>query len=74
MPAQLGYLRRLEKQADMFAVEHIEKPRSFASAMTKLAKQNLIDPSPGKLEELLLYDHPPVSKRLSYTKTEDNQQ
>lgn len=74
MPAQLGYLRHLEKQADVFAVEHIEKPQSFACAMTKLADQNLIDRWPGRVEELLLHDHPPVSKRLSYTKTEDNQQ
>jgi len=74
MPVQLWYLRRLEKQADMFATVHTEKPESFASAMTKLADQNLIDRWPGRVEELLLHDHPPVSKRLSYTKTEDNQQ
>jgi STE24 endopeptidase len=73
MPIQLGYLRRLEKQADIFAVEHIENPQSFASAMTKLANQNLIDPSPNRLEELLLYDHPPISKRLRYTNSERNQ-
>jgi len=73
MPMQLGYQRHLEKQADIFAIEHIEKRQSFASAMTKLANQNLVDPSPGRLEELLLHDHPPISKRLRYTETEKNQ-
>ena len=73
MPMQLGYLRHLEKQADIFAIEHIENPQSFASAMKKLSDQNLIDPSPGRLEELLLYDHPPISKRLRYTRAEKNQ-
>jgi len=73
MPIQLGYLRHLEKQADTFATEHIENPQSFASAMTKLAGQNLIDPSPSRWEELLLYDHPPISKRLRYTGTDRSQ-
>ncbi|MHC4153763.1 MAG: M48 family metalloprotease [Planctomycetota bacterium] len=70
MPTQLWFLRRLEKQADMFAVEHIENAQSFACALTKLADQNLIDTSPGRLEEILLYDHPPISKRLSYTRSD----
>lgn len=68
LPIQNGYLRHLEKQADMFAIEHIEDPQSFASAMTKLADQNLADPSPGRLEVLLLYDHPPISRRLRYVR------
>ena len=66
MPIQHGYLRHLEKQADMFAIGHIQNKDSFASAMTKLGNQNLADPSPSRLEELLLYDHPPISKRLRY--------
>jgi len=74
MPIQQGYLRHLEKQADMFAINHIHNNQSFVSAMTKLASQNLSDPSPSKWEELLLYDHPPISKRLRYASTEKNQQ
>lgn len=68
MPIQHGYLRYLEKQADTFAAKHIEQPQSFTSAMTKLAEQNLSDPSPSRWEEILLYDHPPITKRLQYTK------
>jgi len=66
MPAQLAHLRRLEKSADLFALEHTKKPEIFASAINKLARQNLIDPSPSRLEEVLLRDHPPISKRLRY--------
>lgn len=69
-PIQHGYLRYLEKQADMFAIDHIENSQSFASALTKLAEQNLSDPSPSRAEELLLYDHPPIAKRLHYTREE----
>jgi STE24 endopeptidase len=74
LPVQLGYLRHLERKADMFAVAHIEKAESFGSALGKLAEQNLIDASPSRLEELLLYDHPPVSKRLRYTQIEKEEQ
>jgi len=73
MPLQLGYSRHLEKQADMFATGHTEKPESLASALTKLASQNLIDPAPSRLEELLLHDHPTMSKRLDYTRASGNQ-
>jgi len=69
MPMQNGYLRHLEKQADAFALNHIQNKGSFISAITKLGEQNLSDPSPGRLEELLLYDHPPISKRLRYART-----
>jgi len=73
MPIQNGYMRHLEKQADIFAIEQQEDPQSFSSAMTKLANQNLIDPSPSRCVELLFYDHPPISRRLRYAGTKKNQ-
>ena len=73
MPIQNGYMRHLEKQADIFAIEQQEDPQSFSSAMTKLANQNLIDPSPSRCVELLFYDHPPISRRLRYANTKKNQ-
>lgn len=66
MPIQNWYMRHLEKQADMFALSQIETKQSFASAMSKLANQNLSDPSPSKFAEILFYTHPPISKRLHY--------
>lgn len=64
MPLQNGYSRKLEKNADKFAIESTNKPDAFISAMTKLWKQNLRDASPGKMTEIFLYDHPPISKRV----------
>ncbi|UCE98721.1 MAG: M48 family metalloprotease, partial [Planctomycetota bacterium] len=72
IPVQNSYLRRLEKKADIFAAQHIDSPNSFISAMTKLAEQNLADPNPERWEELLFYDHPPISKRLRYVTTKNN--
>lgn len=66
MPIQNAYLRHLEKQADMFAIGHIPDNHSFISAIKKLSDQNLSDPSPSRVVELLLYDHPPIAKRLAY--------
>jgi len=71
MPVQNGYMRLLEKQADMFALGHIHNKDDFASAITKLGAQNLADPSPNKLVELLLYTHPPISRRLRYAKEKE---
>lgn len=68
MPIQNGFLRYLEKQADTFALDHVQNKQSFLSAITKLGNQNLSDPSPGRLVEFLLYTHPPTSKRLHYAK------
>jgi len=66
MPIQNSFLRHLEKNADMFALDHIQNKQSFIAAIKKLANQNLSDPSPGKFAEFLLYTHPPISKRLHY--------
>jgi STE24 endopeptidase len=66
IPIQNGFLRYIEKQADIFALSHITNKESFVSAITKLGSQNLSDPSPGKLVEILFHTHPPISKRVLY--------
>jgi STE24 endopeptidase len=66
VPIQNGYSRHLETQADLFALAHTADSCSLASALTKLSVQNLSDPSPGRLVELFLYDHPPIAKRVAY--------
>jgi STE24 endopeptidase len=65
-PIQNAYMRHLEKQADMFALGHVQDKQSFVCAIRKLGEQNLSDPSPNRLEELFLYTHPPISERLRY--------
>jgi len=65
MPLQNGFSRYLERRADMFALKMTKKPDAFISTMSKLAKQNLSDTTPNKLIEILMYSHPPVSKRIA---------
>lgn len=70
LPAQNWFLRRLEIQADAFALSHTEDNQSFISAMTKLSEQNLTDASPSKFEKVFFYDHPPISERMRYSRRE----
>jgi len=65
MPLQNGFSRYLERRADMFALKMTRKPSAFISTMSKLAKQNLSDTTPNKLIEILMYNHPPVAKRIA---------
>ncbi|MCM8782002.1 MAG: M48 family metallopeptidase [Candidatus Omnitrophica bacterium] len=61
-----NYSRSLEKQADAFALTEMKNKEAFISCMTKLGEQNLSDFSPNKLVEFFFYDHPPISKRISF--------
>ncbi|MDD5269956.1 MAG: M48 family metallopeptidase [Candidatus Omnitrophica bacterium] len=64
MPIQNGISRAFERQADRFALEITQHPDAFVSMMNKLGDQNLSDKEPGRLEEIFLYDHPPIGKRV----------
>jgi len=72
VPVQNAFLRYLEKQADIFALAHITNTDSFTSAITKLAHQNLSDPSPSRLVEILFHTHPPISERIDYARQKKN--
>lgn len=63
-PAANAFSRRLENSADGLALRVTEMPEAFISCMKKLAKQNMADPSPSRFVEIMLYDHPPISKRI----------
>jgi STE24 endopeptidase len=56
--------RRHERQADVYAVETTHNAPAFASALRKLASQNLADPEPHPLVEFLFYSHPSIVHRL----------
>jgi Zn-dependent protease with chaperone function len=60
-----SYSRHVEASADRTALELTANPQAFISAMTKLTNQNLSVADPGRWEELLFYDHPPYTKRVS---------
>lgn len=64
MPLQNGFSRYLERRADMFALKMTKMPDVFISTMTKLAEQNLSDTTPNRFIEIVMYNHPPVSKRV----------
>jgi len=56
--------RRYERQADRFAADTTGKPESMASALNRLAKQNLADPEPHPVIEFIFYSHPAIMKRV----------
>ncbi|MCD6290286.1 MAG: M48 family metallopeptidase [Anaerolineae bacterium] len=64
MPLQNAWSRWRERMADRYALESTGKPTAFASAMTRLANQNLAEAEPPRWVVWLLYNHPPISERL----------
>jgi STE24 endopeptidase len=65
MPLSNAYSRWRERLADDFALDNIEQPQSFASAMTRLTDQNLAEADPDRWVVLLLYSHPPLAHRIA---------
>lgn len=65
MPLANGYSRKLEKEADILALETTRSKDAFVSLLRKLAEKNLSDENPNKFIEYMLYDHPPISKRIA---------
>ncbi len=65
MPLANAFSRSREQMADAFAMRATGKPGVFASAMTRLANQNLAQVDPPRWLVLLLYSHPPISERIA---------
>ncbi|MBI3537425.1 MAG: M48 family metallopeptidase [Chloroflexi bacterium] len=64
MPLTNAFTRWREGMADDYALEATRNPRAFIAAMEKIANQNLGELEPEAWVEFLLYDHPPLGKRL----------
>lgn len=64
MPIGNAFSRWREALADEYALETTQNAPAFVGAMEKLANQNLAELEPDAWVELLLYDHPPLGKRL----------
>ncbi|HLG64017.1 MAG TPA: M48 family metallopeptidase [Ktedonosporobacter sp.] len=60
------YSRRLEYQADEYALQSTRKVEAFQSAMARLANQNLTVVEPSPIIEFLFHSHPSVSKRIKH--------
>ncbi len=65
MPLSNAYSRWRERLADRYALETTHKPQAFATAMTRLADQNLADADPERWVEVLLHSHPAISRRVA---------
>ena len=64
LPLQNGFIRGLETKADLYSLRLTQKPEVFVSMMEKLAQKNLADVQPSRFVEFMLYDHPPIGKRI----------
>jgi STE24 endopeptidase len=65
MPLGNAFSRWREHLADEYALKATGKNEAFASAMTRLANQNLSEADPEAWVEFLLYSHPALSKRIA---------
>jgi len=65
MPLLNGLSRRLEKQADQYALDQTDDPQAFIATMKRLAERNLAELDPPRWVEWLFYDHPSISKRIA---------
>jgi STE24 endopeptidase len=65
LPLVNGWSRWRERLADRYAIQATGAPLAFASALVRLADQNLAEVEPPRWVEFLLYSHPPVGKRIA---------
>jgi STE24 endopeptidase len=64
MPLGNAFSRWRERRADAYALKATGKGRAYASALTRLANQNLAEVDPEPWVEFLLYSHPELRKRI----------
>ena len=65
MPLGNAYSRQRERRADEYALRTTGKGTAYASALIRLANQNLAEADPEPWVEKLLYSHPALNKRIA---------
>jgi STE24 endopeptidase len=65
MPIENGFSRWRERRADEYALSLTHNGVAYASALKRLANQNLADADPEEWVEWLLYSHPALGKRIA---------
>jgi len=65
MPLGNAYSRYREIRADEYALKMTGNGAAYASALTRLANQNLAEADPEPWVEMLLYSHPALNKRIA---------
>lgn len=63
-PALNAWLRRSERCADAFAVQHALVPGALAGVLRRLAARSLADERPSRRALWCFYTHPPVEERI----------
>jgi STE24 endopeptidase len=63
-PLDNAISRWRERMADEYALQSTGKNQAFASALVRLANQNLGEVYPEKWVVFMFYDHPPLGKRI----------
>ena len=64
LPLANAFSRAHERRADRYALDMTKNATAFASAMKRLAAQNLAEERPSRLVEILFHSHPPIAARL----------
>ena len=64
MPLGNAFSRWRERLADRYSLKATNQPEVFASAMTRLANQNLADVDPEPWVVFLFHSHPPLAERI----------
>jgi STE24 endopeptidase len=59
-----AFSRANERRADRYALALTNRPRSFVSAMKRLAAQNMAEERPSAATRLLFHTHPPIEERI----------
>lgn len=64
MPLGNAFSRWRERMADQYAIKVTGKPEAYASALVRLANQNLAEVDPEPWVVFLLYSHPSLRERI----------
>lgn len=64
MPLDNAFSRWRERLADAYSLKATGKTEAYASALTRLANQNLGEIDPEKWVVFLFYSHPPLGERI----------
>jgi STE24 endopeptidase len=65
MPLCNAYSISREIRADEYALKMTGNGAAYASALSRLANQNLAEADPEPWVEMLLYSHPALTKRIA---------
>jgi STE24 endopeptidase len=62
LPIFNSFSRTLESQADLYSLQTENRPDALSSSLVKTAEYRY--PRPGRVEEIIFYDHPSVEARV----------